>query len=1364
MKRRRLNRGDVQRLKAGVRAAMATLQVFDRANHDDGKWLLLEIFAGKALLTRCARQHADWRALEPIDLSAGWDLNKETDRKALLDLVDKEKPDLVTLAPPCGPWSSWTQMCRDVDALMERRRQHLPFWKLVGDIWQRQCAGGRLVLVEQPARSEALKLQYMLAREGVVKAVVAQCAFGLKDPENGKPHQKLTSLDVNCSVMAAQLPRQAYCSHAPGEHQPIEGSCRVNGQLVRRSEAAAAWPVKLCERILEAAGLSFRSRTVPTSSTSWSLVAEAGGGCWETVPVSSASLPEEALRQQMTENAITGDRYDYVTFDGEAAQQPRRLRAMVAHLHVTLGHLSNDRLARMFVLSGAQNNVVQLAKKLRCQVCAMVRPPAATPQVAYEKPKQFNERISGDSFYIWDAENKKFLVTHFIDGLTDYHVGELTDTAASGFAKEVLQDLWYAVFGPPDLLITDGGPEFQGAIQTLNDMFAVVHEVVPEGAKWRLGQVERHGSVAKLMMMRMVKEMDLKGLEEMRRAALAAFAAKNRTFNRGGVSPMQAVTGRNNMLPASLMEQLSSGRVRFRYNDELSHNDALARAERIRAGAISAFHWLDAHTALRKALASRSRPPNLEAIQEGTVVYVYEDNSSWTGPGVVVCERDHSVPRRLWVRIWGRVKAFPLEKVRLATPDEMTSSQFITDALKDVEAELTKGNLITEEAVGPGPSDAAAPEPLQAGTPKRRKVVVDFEEESDHPEHSGEESSSSDDEEDAEDRANRAKLLEDVPYSIQRNLAERRKREEEQGLDPHALEFAKKQKMFEALSKTFGAPTKLQEGELRNRMEQAYAKVRSVRKVIRRKGKDEQPKKGRQARGRDGAGASQAATVDVLAAAGDVLVPYFKPGEFEAMVNDTIGQWTLWTGTSRWAGVSEIYEVSATLHRAEMEGVTEVVTGRARAEYQWSKLDDQWRRSYIDPLKKAIGVYLEHQGIKGVPKGQMVDPARVLGSRFVLTNKGGPTLSEAELKARWIFGGHKDPDAGLYDTSSPTASILGHNLINFVAVQEKWVVHYEDVSAAFLQGKELPRKERIYVKVPRGYPAEVTDFLVSELGKDVRDDLVELTKGGFGLPESPRLWYLEYKDTIQDLGLYEMSLLPGVFRAFHPPPQRRVRALASIHVDDTRYAGDETAQEIWDKLRGRLKFGKQRKATDGWVKFCGRWERQDPETFEMEYSMEEYIKGIPLARTRASPSTSASTGSSSTASRTTPTTASVGSGLAATTSAFMGSSSTASRTTPTTASVGSDQEWLVDPIPQDSDLWDYLQDRVESLPTDVEPLTEAEKKVISSIVGQLNWAARQGRYDLAYVASLVQQLAGRGRPEALRWLNLGVKRAQEPRS
>ena len=48
------------------------------------------------------------------------------------------------------------------------------------------------------------------------------------------------------------------------------------------------------------------------------------------------------------------------------------------------------------------------------------------------------------------------------------------------------------------------------------------------------------------------------------------------------------------------------------------------------------------------------------------------------------------------VGVRGRVKAFLLEKVRLATPDEMTRSQFIIDALKHVETELNKRNVITK--------------------------------------------------------------------------------------------------------------------------------------------------------------------------------------------------------------------------------------------------------------------------------------------------------------------------------------------------------------------------------------------------------------------------------------------------------------------------------------------------------------------------------------------------------------------------------------------------------------------------------------------------------------------------------------------
>ena len=100
----------------------------------------------------------------------------------------------------------------------------------------------------------------------------------------------------------------------------------------------------------------------------------------------------------------------------------------------------------------------------------------------------------------------------------------------------------------------------------------------------------------------------------------------------------------------------------------------------------------------------------------------------------------------------------------------------------------------------------------------------------------------------------------------------------------------------------------------------------------------------------------------------------------------------------------------------------------------------------------------------------------------------------------------------------------------------------------------MPRSERIFARIPR---QEVIDYLVEALGGEVRDDIVEITKGGFGLPESPRLLCLAYKEILQELGLHELRLAPGLFRAFNA--SGKVRALASIHVDDGRYAGDETS-------------------------------------------------------------------------------------------------------------------------------------------------------------------------------------------------------------
>lgn len=701
----RLQRGDVQRMKNGVAAGVNDAL---KTAAQEVRFVLLEIYAGSATLTKMARERNEkWTALEPVDILYGYDLTKLEDRKRVWKVIEEVEPDLITLAMPCGPWCQWMNLC-DPDLVEAKRTESMPLWRFARQVWDHQLRRHRLALTENPLGSEGLKLNFMVERRSLHRAKVAQCCFGLKDVVNGKPHRKLTAFDVTCPVMAAAVEEGAVCMHRPEEHQVLEGKVYYKGEWRNRSALAGPCTPQLCQHIIRAAQRSLEHVIeVPRCA----LHAECEPGhVWEVAAVESGHVAEEELRKKMGELGVAADRYGYVTFEGAGQQVPRRIRAAVAHIHSTLGHPANDRLVRMLLLSGAGQQVLDAARNLRCEVCSMVQPPRDAPQVAISKPSAFNVRVSGDTFYTWDTAGTKYAVVHFLDGLTDYHVADCTIHADSGFAASVLRDQWYGIFGPPDVLLTDVGTEFSGAVDVLNEIFGVKHDIIPDGAKWRLGQAERHGAILKLMMMKMTREMSIKDKDGMRMAASAACAAKNRLCNHGGVSPLQAVTGRNAVLPPSLMTQICSGKMRFVINDDLDKEESLRRAERIRMAAVESFYWIDAHTTLRRALAAKSRPPKLEMLREGAVVYVYDppanrrglarrmqDNISWQGPGTVVCvERDRNIPNRISVRMKGKVKSVPLEKIRLATVEETVSGHFIKEALEDVQKELTSGRMKVE--------------------------------------------------------------------------------------------------------------------------------------------------------------------------------------------------------------------------------------------------------------------------------------------------------------------------------------------------------------------------------------------------------------------------------------------------------------------------------------------------------------------------------------------------------------------------------------------------------------------------------------------------------------------------------------------
>ena len=78
----RLQRGEVQRMKRGVAEGLARANSVLGLVAKEERFVVLEIYAGTATLTRVAgAQKAKWKALEPVDILYGYDLTKAEDER-----------------------------------------------------------------------------------------------------------------------------------------------------------------------------------------------------------------------------------------------------------------------------------------------------------------------------------------------------------------------------------------------------------------------------------------------------------------------------------------------------------------------------------------------------------------------------------------------------------------------------------------------------------------------------------------------------------------------------------------------------------------------------------------------------------------------------------------------------------------------------------------------------------------------------------------------------------------------------------------------------------------------------------------------------------------------------------------------------------------------------------------------------------------------------------------------------------------------------------------------------------------------------------------------------------------------------------
>ena len=166
---------------------------------------------------------------------------------------------------------------------------------------------------------------------------------------------------------------------------------------------------------------------------------------------------------------------------------------------------------------------------------------------------------------------------------------------------------------------------------------------------------------------------------------------------------------------------------------------------------------------------------------------------------------------------------------------------------------------------------------------------------------------------------------------------------------------------------------------------------------------------------------------------------------------------------------------------------------------------------------------------------------------------------------------------------------------------------FADISAAFLQGDYLPETRRVFMKTPKNYPMFVREYLASMVPQGARTDIFRMKKGGFGLSESPRLWYQRFKRDVEGIGGRELSLAPGVFSFWDPEGQPR--AMLAVHVDDVRLVCSQEAEEnLWPSLKNLFSFGDWQHPAE-FTRFCGRYEKQ-MEDGTIIVQMDDYVKRV----------------------------------------------------------------------------------------------------------------------------------------------------------
>ena len=1132
---------------------------------------LLEVFGGASDVSLQFGRRG-WYVLEPSDLVSFDNLGHVGVKERVLEFVQEQKPRLVVVNYPRKLWSQLTvvnyasKQRRQV--LKKLKRQERPFLDLCESLFKEQLDRGDDALTESPLDSRSFnepQMQRIMKHPDIYVGVGHGCRFNVRSSCTGlflkRPTLWVSTSPEMCDALSLRCPnREGHWAHKHGvclEGTDVEDAARSTQEISRaihqgflktlkrkdpsrihrllqavrkrlgRGEAVPYWNEEKVSKLLPSSHVMAVEQSTPADDVSM-------------VPVENPDVATSTLTDGIS-FVIPKDR-----------KLDDAMKSVLRKVHCNLGHPSMLDLKRFLRKAGAKQELVEAVGWIRCSSCASSQRPRVHRSTRIPPHDlQFNDQLMLDCFHCKDCHNDGYWFLSLLDRATMYHqLHVLKNHSQESFGVAVLE-YWVRWAGRPTEISVDMERGFVGdGFVSLMGQAGISVVSIAGQAHWQHGKIERHGSIIKDMLKRMIEQTQAHGEEELIWVAQEACAAKNTLIREHGFSPAQLVFGRE---PRLVGELDANGEPCAYHFDAGVQGSQLARRLKFRYHARQSFIHAQSASMLNRTARNRTRPWVEPKVGDKCFFFrqVKKKGQSglvdcWRGPALVVGVQGQS---NYWVVFGGRCYLVAQEHCREAIGEEaLFGRPEVQEALslfKD--ASMTRNGIKYRYLTGTlPPDDAALDGPLVTN--------------------------------EAGDDGSDDELIPDLSNSA----SVQTKQIWKPGTPPEEMKcnistpgwyVGQDGSPYLVVHNAYGLKIPLP------RYEASEYPIRSTWAYLH----------GTWWQVEDDVHWNSLADAfePIVGGPAQILVSLFKSKTRKDVCLDSVPECI----KRRRVGVlpsetDNANQVALTVSRKAKKALDK--------EIPYAKIPPHQKEAFLCAEKKEWQSWCDYNAVRplNVEESQKIcvsKPERILKCRYVYRNKNAGLVDSSgndlplKAKARLCVQGQHCPDCASGQVKLDAPTIQHVSLLTFLhcVVSFGWCENWwsGDISSAFLQGAPS-EGEPLYMYPPeRGLPG------ISP------GQILELLRPVYGRPDAPKAWYDQISGYIVNTMKFEKSILdPALFIKRNKLGEPC--ALLALHVDDLLVAtdGSSETQEAVRLLVDRFPFGEWQKIVERpeGISYCGK--------------------------------------------------------------------------------------------------------------------------------------------------------------------------------